>query len=90
MQQKNEQLVSAEKLLAMGPQEMTLDAVLDAVITYSPEFMHGLAKRRYIRFLERVIEQQIANPCLDGGVGFVARNCHDIFFELDKREEIKL
>jgi len=80
MEQKNEQwLVSVEDLLAMPPQPMTLDAVLDVVISYSPEFMHGLPKRRYIRFLERVIEQHLA-----GGVGFMARNCLDVMQELDK------
>ena len=84
MEQKNEQwLVSAEELLAMPPQPMTLDAVLDAAISYSPEFIHGLPKRRYIRFLERVIEQQKANPCLAGSVAFMARDCRDVSRELD-------
>ena len=32
--------------------------VLDATLTYSPDYMHGLPKKLYIRCLERMIEAE--------------------------------
>lgn len=46
-------LIHAGDLLKSPVAPMTLKDVIDAVITYCPEYMHGIAKKRYIRALER-------------------------------------
>lgn len=46
-------------LLAQPRQRITLTDVLDAVRTYSPEYMHGIPKKEYIRCLERIIGEPV-------------------------------
>ena len=55
---KDNWLISADEFAKMLLGPMTLVDVLDAMITYSPDYMHGLPKRLYIRCLERLIEEQ--------------------------------
>ncbi|MDW7642213.1 MAG: hypothetical protein SCH10_00555 [Nitrosomonadaceae bacterium] len=53
-------LINANDLWEMPPPPISLDAVLDVVITYSPDYMHGIPKKKYVHFLKQAIEQQKA------------------------------
>lgn len=55
---KDNWLISADEFAKMPLGPMTLVDVLDAMITYSPDYMHGLPKKLYIRCLERMIEAE--------------------------------
>ena len=53
-------LIIASDLCVQVVSLISLDAVLDAVITYSPDYMHGVPKKKYVNFLKKAIEQQKA------------------------------
>jgi hypothetical protein len=54
------ELIKASDLMKQPMPPMTLDAVLDAMLTYCPPYMHGLPKKGYIHFLELEIKRQYA------------------------------
>lgn len=58
MKKTEQWLINASDLCEMPPPPISLDAVLDAVITYSPDYMHGVPKKKYVNFLKKAIEQQ--------------------------------